>query len=94
MNKAFCPFSTGYRGCPGKTVAYLEMSLAIAKTLFYFDVERALGKDGELGAGSPGGKMGRDKPEEFQLLAYFVSTHDGPNLIFRTRGELWKELVD
>ena len=68
MNKAFCPFSIGYRGCAGKTVAYVEMSLAIAKAFFYFDVERAPGKDGELGAGTPGGKRGRDRPEVFQLL--------------------------
>lgn len=93
MNKAFCPFSIGYRGCPGKAVAYLEMSLAIAKALYYFDVERAPRKDRELGAGSPGGKMGRERPEEFQMDT-FVSTHDGPNIISRTRGELWKELVD
>ncbi|KAJ9646027.1 hypothetical protein H2204_000689 [Knufia peltigerae] len=38
---AFCPFSIGPRGCAGKRVAYLEVSIALATLLWSFDVKRA-----------------------------------------------------
>lgn len=94
MNKAFAPFSIGYRSCAGKSVAYMEITLAIAKTFFYFDFERAPGEAGRLGVGTSGGKTGRGRTEEFQLFDTFVSTHDGLNVVFRPRGDFWNELVD
>ncbi|KAK7751118.1 hypothetical protein SLS62_006947 [Diatrype stigma] len=54
MNEAFTPFSIGYRGCAGKAMAYFEMNLVIAKNLWHFDFEIALGKLGAIGAGTPG----------------------------------------
>lgn len=41
MREAFNPFSMGPRGCAGKSMAYLEASLVLAKTLWYFDFEVA-----------------------------------------------------
>ncbi|RYP59345.1 hypothetical protein DL771_010910 [Monosporascus sp. 5C6A] len=38
---AFVPFSLGARACAGKAMAYLEASLTMAKTLWYFDFEPA-----------------------------------------------------
>jgi cytochrome P450 len=35
MRRAFIPFILGDRACVGKAVAYLEMSLTVAKTLWY-----------------------------------------------------------
>ncbi|CAJ2510445.1 Uu.00g051480.m01.CDS01 [Anthostomella pinea] len=37
MRDSFAPFSIGYRDCAGKNMAYLKMSLVIAKTLWHFD---------------------------------------------------------
>jgi hypothetical protein len=93
MNDAFAAFSIGYRGCAGKAMAYLESSLAVAKTLWYFDFETVLGELGEIGAGKIGDTTGRDRPGEFQLYDIFASDHDGPNLLFRPRGDYWKELA-
>ncbi|OTB05051.1 hypothetical protein M426DRAFT_57542 [Hypoxylon sp. CI-4A] len=87
---AFAPFSLGPRSCAGKSLAYQEISITVAKILWYFDFERPAGNLGNIGAGKPGG---RGVPEEFRLYDILTSTHNGPVLSFRTRGELWKELA-
>ncbi|KAI1088516.1 cytochrome P450 [Rostrohypoxylon terebratum] len=76
MHDAFAAFSIGSRGCAGKPTAYLEISLALAKTLWYFDFETAPGSLGDVGIGQNG---------EFHLYDIFTSTHDGPYLVFKPR---------
>jgi cytochrome P450 len=93
MTYAFAAFSIGARGCGGKPMAYLEASLVIAKTLWYFDFEMAPGEAGKLGEGKPGADFGRHLPKEFQLHDIFSSTQEGPNLTFRPRGDYWKDLM-
>lgn len=93
MRRAFIPFILGDRGCAGKAVAYLEMSLTVAKTIWYFDFEKAPGDVGELGSGRKGAARGRDRPDEYQLYDRFMAEHEGPNLIFRPRENYWEELV-
>ncbi|VUC32368.1 unnamed protein product, partial [Clonostachys rosea] len=92
MRRAFVPFSVGERGCAGKAMAYLEINLVIAKTLWYFDLERAPGHAGNLVAGQPGRTDGRDRPDEYQLEDIFTADHKGPNLVFKCRGNYWEEL--
>ncbi|KAF4627990.1 hypothetical protein G7Y89_g10160 [Cudoniella acicularis] len=92
MRDALAPFSIGPRGCAGKAMAYLESSLVLAKTLWFFDFEVAEGELGKVGAGKVGLGEGRERRGEFQLEDTFGSIHDGPYLTFRTRGEFWKEL--
>ncbi|KAI1137681.1 cytochrome P450 [Hypoxylon sp. FL0543] len=92
MHSAFSPFSLGPRGCAGKSMAYLETSLVVSKTLWYFDFETAPGKPGEVGGGVSGRTDGRGRPGEFQLYDQFGSTHSGPNLVFHPRGDHWKEI--
>ncbi|KAK8012894.1 cytochrome P450 monooxygenase [Apiospora marii] len=41
MVAAFCPFLKGPRACPGKTVAYLAVQLALFHLLYAFDIEAA-----------------------------------------------------
>ncbi|KAI1101332.1 cytochrome P450 [Jackrogersella minutella] len=82
MYEAFAAFSVGPRGCAGKPTAYLELSLAIAKTLWYFDFETAPGKLGDIGMGQKG---------EFHLYDVFTSTHDGPYLVFKARDTFAKD---
>ncbi|GAW19465.1 hypothetical protein ANO14919_089520 [Xylariales sp. No.14919] len=84
MHSAFAPFSLGPRGCAGKSMAYLETGLVMAKTIWLFDFEIAPGKLGTVGEGVPGrGERGR--PSEFQLYDTFGSRHDGPYLVFHLR---------
>lgn len=74
-------------------MAYLEMSLTVAKTMWYFDFEKAPGAAGELGSGRQGAAGGRDRPDEYQLYDRFMAEHEGPNLKFRPREKYWEELV-
>ncbi|KAI5923348.1 cytochrome P450 [Camillea tinctor] len=87
MSEAFSPFSIGYRGCAGKAMAYLETSLIIAKTLWYFNFESAPGKLGEVGGGIPRRRDGRARPDEYQLYDVIAGQHDGPYLVFKPRGD-------
>ncbi|KAJ8132783.1 hypothetical protein O1611_g843 [Lasiodiplodia mahajangana] len=65
---AFVPFSLGQRACAGKAMAYQEISLAMAKTIWQFDFQMA----------------DDCRPnKEFSLQDTFNSTHDGPSLVFR-----------
>lgn len=93
MRRAFAPFSLGDRGCAGKSMAYLELRLAISKTFWYFDFRRAPGEVGELGGGWPGRTDGRNRRNEFQWYDSIVVDHSGPNLVFTPRGDHWKELM-
>jgi len=94
MRRAFAPFALGDRGCAGKAMTYLEASLTVAKTLWYFDFETAPGELGRVGGGTPGRTDGREKVDEYQLYDIFTADHDGPNLVFKPRGDLWKKLEE
>lgn len=94
MRRAFAPFSIGERACAGRSMAWLEMRLVIARTLWYFDFERAPGKTGELGGGCLGRTDGRGIVDEYQLYHNTVTEHTGPNLVFTPRGDCCKELEE
>ncbi|RYP78428.1 hypothetical protein DL771_000613 [Monosporascus sp. 5C6A] len=93
MQEAFVPFSIGARTCSGKAMAYAETSLVLARALWYFDFELAPGELGKLGGGNRGLGEGREREDEYQLYDVLSANHDGPNLVFRSRGDLWKDLV-
>lgn len=80
---AFVPFSTGPRGCPGKNLAYMEMSIVMAKILFLADVRSVEGND--LGAGRPEMIWGRRNKMQYQAKDAFVSAKDGPMVQFKAR---------
>ncbi|KAI0381178.1 cytochrome P450 [Hypomontagnella monticulosa] len=89
---AFAPFSLGPRGCAGKAMAYLEISLVVAKIMWYFDFRSAPRKN-EPRVRTTGAAHESDHVEVFELLDNFTSSHDGPHLEFQQRGEYCKELV-
>lgn len=81
---AFCPFSIGPRGCIGKGLAYVEMSVTLARTLFLYDLRRAVGVH-DPGEGRPDAEWGRHRVDEFQLTDTFTSMKDGAMVEFRRR---------
>lgn len=81
---AFCPFSVGPRGCIGKGLAYVEMTVTLARVLFLYDVRRAEGVV-DPGEGREDLEWGRKRRGEFQLLDTFTSMKDGPMVEFRRR---------
>ncbi|KAH7304314.1 cytochrome P450 [Stachybotrys elegans] len=81
MAKAFSPFSIGVRSCAGKAMAYLEMSLLVAKTLYCFDFAEVPGPLGQVGTW----KDKKFRASEFQTFDALTSRHDGPYLQFTSR---------
>jgi cytochrome P450 len=92
MNTAFAPFSVGPRSCPGKAMAYLEASMVVAKTLWYFDVETAPGQLGDVGVRKMKLPKSGKEVVDFATFDIFVTNHDGPYLVFKPREEVVHEL--
>lgn len=80
---AFCPFSIGPRGCIGKGLAYVELTVTIARVLYLYDLRLAPGTT--LGAGGVDLEVGRTRETEYQIEDRFASMKDGPMLQFRPR---------
>lgn len=80
---AFCPFSIGPRGCIGKGMAYVELTTALARAVYMYDMRLAPGS--HVGEGSPDLEYGRRRPMEFQLQDTFTSIKNGPLVEFRER---------
>lgn len=91
--RAFSPFAAGETGCLGKGMAYHEISLTVAKMLWYFDFQYPLGEAGKLGEGQPGRTDGRGRKDEYQLYDIATADHDGPNLTFKPREDFCRELI-
>ncbi|KAI0011597.1 cytochrome P450 [Xylariaceae sp. FL0662B] len=84
----FTPFSLGSRACIGKSMAYQEASLVVAKVIWYFDFDTAKegGESGKLRPCEPGCERGGIG--EFLIHDLFGATHNGPFLKFRHREDL------
>jgi cytochrome P450 len=80
---AFCPFSVGPRGCIGKGMAYTELSTALARTVWMYDLRLAPGM--RVGEGDADLEWGRHRSGEYQLRDSFTSLKDGPIVEFRRR---------
>jgi cytochrome P450 len=68
--RAFCPFSIGPRGCIGKSMAFMEMRLTLARLVFLFDMSLA-------------DRQGEDEKGHLALVDHFTSAKDGPNVEFQ-----------
>ena len=78
---AFCAFSVGRYGCVGKTLAYAEMSVILARIFWLYDMRL----QGSLGEGRASLGKGRERSNEFQTWDGFTSRHDGPMVEFKRR---------
>ncbi|KAI1846538.1 hypothetical protein JX266_007435 [Neoarthrinium moseri] len=90
-HRAFAPFIVGPRSCAGKPMAYSEISLVIAKTLWYFDFQKAPGPLGEIGQGNKWEQNEIGHVNEFQIRDMFNANHQGPYLTFTPRDGLHHE---
>jgi len=71
---AFCAFSLGPRGCIGRSLAYVEMMLTMAKVLWEFDLKRC---EGDM--------TGSDSEGNYVVEDYFITKKHGPMIQFRPR---------
>ena len=78
---AFCAFSVGRFGCVGKTLAYAELSVILARIFWLYDMRLS----GSIGQGSTSLGKGRERMNEFQTWEGFTSTHEGPMVEFKRR---------
>ncbi|KAJ4418597.1 hypothetical protein N0V82_005483 [Gnomoniopsis sp. IMI 355080] len=84
QERALSAFSTGSRGCIGKNLAWMEMSLVLAKLIFKFEISRD--PNNNLGGGDPhNGRPGRRNPDQYQTYDVFVSSRDGPMVQLKKR---------
>lgn len=77
---AFCAFGVGRTSCVGKTLAYTEMSIILARVIWLYGLR--IQPDFVAGEGHPRLGNGRSRKNEFQTWDGFFSTQDGPLVEF------------
>lgn len=85
---AFCAFSLGSRGCVGKSLAYMELTIALGRILWSYNVRRAVGMDDVTVRTVEDGtaKGWTVRKTEYQLKDRFLAERDGPMIEFRPKG--------
>ncbi|GFP54894.1 hypothetical protein ACSS6W_002789 [Trichoderma asperelloides] len=81
-HSAFVAWSLGPRGCIGKAMAYVEMTLSLGRAIYLYDMRRAIGVK-DISEGNPDLEYGRHRVDEFQLRDIFTSGKCGPLVEFR-----------
>lgn len=81
-HSAFVAWSLGPRGCIGKAMAYVEMTLSLGRAIYLYDMRRAVGVQ-DISEGHPDLEYGRHRANEFQLRDIFTSGKCGPLVEFR-----------
>jgi len=85
-NSVLNPFSFGPRGCIGKSLAIVEITLTMATVIWLYDFKLVDGPGAAAGEGSSDNVWGRRNPDEFQLYhGGITSVKDGPVLQFAYR---------
>ncbi|KAM0200564.1 hypothetical protein ACHAQI_011578 [Fusarium lateritium] len=74
---AFNAFSQGPRSCPGKSLAMIEISFALAAVMMSYDFRKVESRLGEVGEGK--GKFAG----QYQTFWAFTSLKDGPYIQFK-----------
>ena len=89
---AFSAFSVGPVGCVGKNLAYMELTLTLARVLWLLDM-KASGDQGECAPEKAYLKSYEEHKElEYHLRDRFTSWKDGPMVAFRERIQEGRQL--
>lgn len=80
---AFCPFSLGPRGCPGKELAYAEMMIILANLVILFDMSFDGVTRSQKESKEP--PESGNKSQEFHTTDKFIAGHDGPMVAFQIK---------
>ena len=81
--QSFTPFSHGSRGCVGRSLAYLELSLTLARILHLYDVRRTEKQPGVTLAEERRRRGWDVRDDEYQLRDCFLAEREGPWVEFR-----------
>jgi cytochrome P450 len=83
LRRVYSPFTKGVNSCVGQNMAWMILSITVARTLWTLDCRIAPGTD--LGAGRKEMDWGRRNQKVYQVDDAFVSLRMGPLLQFRRR---------
>ncbi|KAK0365469.1 hypothetical protein LTR91_005959 [Friedmanniomyces endolithicus] len=84
LNSVFCPFSVGQRSCLGKPLVYMELSIAIARLVWEYDMRLAPEQHPRESTVREIGQ-GLRHPAEYQYQDCFLSNNEGVFVEFRVR---------
>lgn len=89
LQQVFYPFSLGHRACLGKPLVYMELSIAIARLVWEFDMRLAgpASERNEPAFVRRQVRSGKRHPGEYHFQDWFLSNNYGPWVEFRARGE-------
>lgn len=79
----FFPFSMGSRNCPGKRLAYQDLTTALARLVFRMEFQSIPGDT--RGEGSSTLMWGRRHKTQWQVDGALVVAGDGPLIQFKRR---------
>lgn len=84
LQSVFAPFSLGNRACLGKPLVYMEISIAIARLVWKYEMRLvdSLPIDAGVKAGIRKGKRAKN---EYHLRDWFLSANEGPVVEFAAR---------
>ena len=91
LHAVFNPFSLGHRACLGKPLVYMELSIAVARLVFEFDMRLSRDQHHEAFVTREINE-GKRHEHEYQIQDWFLSNNFGPWVEFKTSEE--KERVD
>lgn len=83
QKRAFMAFSTGPRVCPGRSLAFMELELGLARILWLYNIRVA----SEVTSSADGAAGGNAKEEEgeYKIKDHFAAGKEGPVLQFQKR---------
>ena len=84
LHAVFNPFSLGHRGCLGKPLVYMELSIALARLVYEYDMRLAPDQH-ENKSVSKEIRQGKRDAGEYQLQDWFMSNNFGPYTEFKAR---------
>ncbi|KAK0348013.1 hypothetical protein LTR59_000496 [Friedmanniomyces endolithicus] len=84
LNSVSCPFSLGHRSCLGKPLVYMELSIAIARLVWQYDMRLAPEQYPRKSMVKEI-RQGLRHPAEYQYQDWFLSNNEGVFVEFRVR---------
>lgn len=85
LHSVFAPFSLGNRACLGKPLVYMEISIAIARLVWKYDMRFVDVLPADPGVRADV-KKGRRKAGDYHVRDWFLSANEGPVVQFAARG--------
>lgn len=82
---AWVPFSTGLRGCVGRSLAYMELTTALARVVYLFEVREAAPPVVKQASSLDANGTRTQNKGEYQLEDIFVAQRNGPTVEFQKR---------